>query len=68
MKTDLGHATIDNKVGPVHEAAFVAGEEKYRLCLLDSFPKPSTRQMNFATVALGRVVPQPVLKEWCTVR
>lgn len=68
LKTDLGHATINDKVSPVHEAAFVTGEEEYRLCLLDSFPKAAAREVNFAAVALSHVVTQPVLEERGTMQ
>jgi hypothetical protein len=68
LRTDLGHATIDDKVSPVHEAAFVTSEEEYRLCLLDSFPKAAAREVNFAAVPLSQIVTQPVLEERGTMR
>lgn len=40
-RTHLGHASVDNEVRAVDEAAFVAGEEEYGVGLFDGFPEAS---------------------------
>ena len=67
LQTDLCHPTIDYKVSPVDKAAFVAGKEENRLCLLNSFSEAAARKMDFATVALTGVVAQPILEQRCAI-
>ena len=62
-ETYLGHATIDNKVGAVDEAALIAGQEDDSVCLLNSLTEPSSREVDFTTVTLGLIITQPVLEE-----
>ena len=62
-RTHLGHATVDNKVRAVYEAAFVAGEEEDGVGLFDGFAEAAGWKMYLAAVALGCVVAEPVLKE-----
>ena len=57
------HPPINDKIRPVHEPALVAREEKHRLRLLDRFAEAAGREMDFAAVALGRVVAEEVLEE-----
>jgi len=66
--TYLRHPSINNKISPVHEAAFVAGEEEHRLRLLNSFAETAGGEVDFASVALGSVVAEPVLEEGGAVR
>lgn len=67
-RTHLGHATVDDEVSAVYEAAFVAGEEEHRLRLLNSFAETAGGEVDFASVALGSVVAEPVLEEGGAVR
>ena len=57
------HAAVDDEVGPVDEAAFVACEEEDGLGLLDGFAEAASGEVDFAAVALGGVVAEPVLEE-----
>ena len=57
------HPSINDEIRPVHEPALIARQEKYRLRLLDGFAEAAGREMDFTTVALGRVVAEPVLEE-----
>ena len=59
----LGHATVDDKVSAVDEAALVAGEEEHGLGLLDGFAEAAGGEVYLATVALGRVISEPILKK-----
>jgi hypothetical protein len=61
------HTTIDDEVGTVDEATLIAGEEEDTLCLLNSFTKATGGEVNFAAVALGCVVTEPVLQKRCAV-
>ena len=61
--TYLCHTPVNDKVGPVHEAAFVTGEEEDCLSLLDGFAEAAGGEVDFAAVALGCVVAEPVLKQ-----
>jgi len=58
---DLCHASIDNEVRPIYEAALVAGEEEDGVGLFDGFAEASGWEMDLAAVALGCVVAEPVL-------
>ena len=57
------HAAVDDEVGPIDETALVAGEEEGGLSLLDGFAEAAGGEMDFAAVALGGVVAEPVLEE-----
>ena len=59
----LCHAAVDDKVSAVDEAALVAGEEEHGLGLLDGFAEAAGGEMDLATVTLGRVVSEPILKK-----
>lgn len=59
----LGHASIDDKVGRIDEAALVAGEEDDGLGLLDGLSETASGKVHFTSVALGLVVTKPVLEE-----
>lgn len=59
------HASIDDKVGSVHEAALVAGEKKDCLGLFYGFAEAAGWEMDFAAVTLGLIVAKPVLEERC---
>ena len=59
----LGHASIDDKVGAVDEAALVGREEEHRLRLLNRLAEAAGWKVHFAAVALGGVVAEPVLEE-----
>jgi hypothetical protein len=61
------HTAIDDEVGTVDEAALIAGEEEDTLCLLDGLTKATCGEVNFAAVALGCVVTEPVLQKRCAV-
>ena len=64
--TDLGHASIDNEVRSIDEAALIARKEEHGLSLFNGFAKASSREMDLTAVAFGCVVAEPVLEEWCT--
>jgi len=66
--THLRHPSINDKISSVHKAALVAGEEEHSLRLLDSFAETAGGEMDFASVALGSVVAEPVLKEGRAVK
>lgn len=57
------HAAVDDEVGPVDEAALVAGEEQDGVGLLDSFAEAAGGEVDLAAVPLGGVVAEPVLQE-----
>jgi hypothetical protein len=57
------HTAVDHEVGTVDEAALVAGEEENTLCLLNSLTKATRGEVDFAAVALGCVVTEPVLQK-----
>ena len=57
------HAAVDDEVGPVDEAALVAGEEEDGVRLLDGLAEAAGGKVDFAAVALGGVVAEPVLEE-----
>ena len=61
--TYLCHTPVNDKVGPVHEAAFVAGQEENGLGLLDGFAEAAGGEVDLTAVALGCVVAEPVLKQ-----
>lgn len=67
-ETHPRHAPIDHEVGPVHEAALVAGEEEHGLGLLDGLAEAAGREVDLAAVPLGRVVAEPVLQEGRAVK
>jgi hypothetical protein len=58
----LGHATIHNEIGAIHEAAFVTGKEQDRLGLFDRFAKSACWEMDLSSMSLSRVIAKPVLK------
>jgi hypothetical protein len=64
----LGHAAVDNKVGAVNEAALVTSKEHDGLRLLHGLAESAGREVDFAAVALGRIVAEPVLEEGCAAR
>ena len=57
------HPPINHKVGPVHKAALVAGQEQNGLSLLYGFAEAAGWEVDLAAVALGGIVPEPVLKQ-----
>jgi hypothetical protein len=59
----LGHAAVNDEVSSIDEAALVASKEEDTLSLLNGLAKTTSREVNFATVALLLVVTEPVLKE-----
>lgn len=59
----LCHASIDDKVGAVDEAAFVTGEKDDGVSLLDGFPEAAARKVDLTPVALFFVISEPVLEE-----
>lgn len=61
----LGHAAVDDKVSAVDEAALVAGEEEHGLGLLDGFAEAAGGEVDLATVALSRIISEPILKKGC---
>ena len=65
--TYLRHPSIHHKVGPIDEAAFIAGEEEHGLGLLNGFTESTRRKVDFAAVPLSSIVAEPVLKEGSTV-
>jgi hypothetical protein len=66
-KSYLGQPSVDDHVVGIDEAALVAGEEEYGLCLLDGLAESAAREVDLAAVALGLVVAEPVLEEWCAL-
>ena len=62
-----GHATIDDEIGAVDEAALIAGKEEDTLRLLDGLTETTRGEVDFATVTLSLVVTKPILQEWCAV-
>jgi hypothetical protein len=63
IATNLGHATVDDKVSSVDKAALITGQEDNSVCLLNSLTETSSREVNLTTLALGLVITQPVLQE-----
>ena len=59
----LSHASVDDKVGSVDEAALIAGKEKHSLCEFDSLAKASSGEVDLAAVALRLVISEPVLEK-----
>lgn len=57
------HPSIHHKVGPINETAFIASEEEHSLGLLNGFTESPRRKVDFATVAFGGIVAEPVLEE-----
>jgi len=57
------HATIDNEVRAIDEAALIAGKEEHALGLLNGLAEAAGRKMDFTTGALGLVVTKPILKK-----
>ena len=57
------HATVNDEIRAVDEAAFVASEEEDGLGLLDGFTEAAAGKVDLAAVALGRVVAEPILEE-----
>lgn len=63
--THLGQSAIDYKISTVDEAALVAREEQDSLGLFDGLAEAAAREVDFAAVAFGGVVAEPVLEEGC---
>lgn len=63
VKTHLGHAAINDEIGPVHKTALIASEEDNGLGLLDGFAEAASWKMHFAALSLGYIVAEPVLEE-----
>ena len=57
------HATVDDEVGAIDEAALVAGEEHDCLGLLDGFAEAAVWEVDFASVALFGIITEPVLQQ-----
>lgn len=62
----LCHSAVYDEISAVDEAALVAGEEENGLGLLDGFAEAAGGEVDFAAVALGLVVTEPVLEERST--
>lgn len=62
-KTYLSHSTINNEISTVDEAALVTGKEKHSLSLLNRLTKAPSWEVHLASVALGLIITQPILKE-----
>lgn len=52
----LGHSSINHKVGTIHKAGFVTGQEHDSMGLLDSFSESTRGKVHFATMTFGLVV------------
>jgi hypothetical protein len=62
MGNYLCHPTIDYKISCIYKATLIAGEEKHCLSLFNSLTEAASREMNFTAMALGLIVPKPVLE------
>ena len=71
MKTYLGHPTIDNEVGTVHEGALVASEKHNGMSQLNGFAEAAGRKVHFSPMAFGSIIAEPVLQKssagWCHI-
>lgn len=67
LLTYLGHAAINDEVLSVDETTFIASQEEHCLSLLYCFTETAAGEVDFATVALGCVVAEPILEEWGAV-
>ena len=63
----FGHATIDNEVRAVDEAALVASKEQHSLRLLDGLAEAAGWEVYLTSMALGCVVTEPILKKRCAL-
>ena len=61
--TYLGHTAVNHEILAINEAAFITGKEQDSVGLLDSLAKPSSREVDLATMALCCIIAQPVLQE-----
>lgn len=59
----LGHPAVNGEIRAVDKARLVAGQEQYGLRLFDGFAEAAGREVDFAAVAFGDVVAEPVLEE-----
>ena len=57
------HPPINHEISPVDKTALVAREEEDGLGLLDRFAEAAGWEVDFAAVALGGIVAEPVLEE-----
>lgn len=57
------HATVNDEISAVDEAALIAGEKEHSLSLLDSLAETTRGEVHFAAMALRLVVTEPVLQE-----
>ena len=64
-KTHLAHAAINDEIGAVDKTALIAGEEEYRLGLLDCFAEAASWKVQFAALSLGYIIAEPVLEKRC---
>lgn len=60
----LRHATIDNEISCIHEAALVRSEEQRGLRQLNRLSETPRWKVDLAAMPLRRVVTQPVLEKW----
>ena len=63
--TDPGHATIDQEICSIDEAALVTGKEKHSLSLLNGFSETTGREVDFPSVSFCCIVSKPILKKGC---
>lgn len=66
-QTYLAQTTVDKEISAVDEAALITGQEHNSMGLLNSLAEATTREVNLTTEALGVVVAEPILEEWCAV-
>jgi len=59
--TNLGHATIDNKLMPINKRALVSSQEENCLSLLNSLTETTHWKVDLAAMALCLIISQPVL-------
>jgi len=59
--TNLRHATVDNEILTVDEAALFACQEQDCICLLNCFSKSTTWEVYLTTVSLLFIVAEPIL-------
>ena len=57
------HSPINHKVGSIHEAALIAGQEEGGLGLFNSFAEATRWEVDLATMTFGCVVAKEVLQE-----
>jgi hypothetical protein len=66
-ETYLGHTSVNDKIGAVHEATFVTSQKQHGLSLFDRLAESSCREMNFSSMALCSIIAKPILKKRCAI-